>query len=150
MQYNVTRRKFLGATAATAAFAATGFSSIAAWRADAAEEQGGGEVVSTPSMCNGCSSKCGLWANVVDGKLWTLEGNKDHPYSKGMLCGRGHGVAQFAYAEERIAEPLHRLEDGTFEPVSWDDALAAIGERIKAQQIFHGVTCQIILRTINY
>lgn len=138
MQYNVTRRKFLGATAATAAFAATGFSSIAAWRADAAEERGGGEVVSTPSMCNGCSSKCGLWANVVDGKLWTLEGNKDHPYSKGMLCGRGHGVAQFAYAEERITEPLHRLEDGTFEPVSWDDAFAAIGERIKAITAEHG------------
>ena len=82
-------------------------------------------------MCNGCSSKCGLVATTVDGQLWTLRGSDMHPYAKGHICGRGHGLAQMAYSDERVTQPLRRKDDGTFEPIDWDTAFAEIGERVK-------------------
>ncbi|MFR1638309.1 MAG: twin-arginine translocation signal domain-containing protein, partial [Eggerthellaceae bacterium] len=91
---DVSRRTFLKGTAATAALAAAGSLSLGAWRDQAqAAEAGGmsGEVRQAPSLCNGCSSKCGLVATTVGGKLYTLKGNETHPYSKGRICGRGHG-----------------------------------------------------------
>lgn len=95
-------------------------------------------MVQHPSTCNGCSNKCGLWADVLGDRLWRVEGNKDHPSSKGTLCARGHGFAQFVYAEERLTQPLKRTESGDFEPISWDDALGEIGQKVQEIIAKHG------------
>ncbi len=131
---DVSRRTFLKGTAATAALAAAGSLSLGAWRDQAqAAEAGGmsGEVRQAPSLCNGCSSKCGLVATTVGGKLYTLKGNETHPYSKGRICGRGHGLAQMAYSDERVTQPLRRKDNGEFEPIDWDTAFKEIGEKVK-------------------
>ena len=135
MASNLSRRGFLRGTAAVAAGSAIAGGTLAAgsmvaWGAD--EGTAAGEVRQAPSLCNGCSSKCGLVGTTVDGKLWTLEGAKNHPYSKGTICGRGHGVAQMAYNDERLTQPLRRKEDGTFEPISWDEANREIAEKVAA------------------
>lgn len=135
---NLSRRTFLEGTAAVAVGGAAVASALAAdevmaWAAgegDAAAASG--TVRQAPSLCNGCSSKCGLVGTTVDGKLWTVEGAKDHPYSKGTICGRGHGVVQMAYNDERLTQPLKRAEDGTFAPISWDDACREIAEKVNA------------------
>ncbi len=127
---DVSRRTFLKTTAATAALGAVGVTSMAAWQADAAEQGAAAEVKRMPSMCNGCSNKCGLFATVVDGRLWTIEGNEKHPKSKGTICGRGHGMAQMAYSDERLTQPMRRAADGSFEPIDWDTAFAEIGEKL--------------------
>ncbi len=126
---DVSRRTFLKTTAATAALGAVGVTSMAAWQAEAAEQQGA-DVKRMPSMCNGCSNKCGFFATVVDGRLWTIEGNEKHPKSKGTICGRGHGMAQMAYSDERLTQPMRRTAEGEFEPVDWDTALSEIGEKL--------------------
>lgn len=126
---DVSRRMFLKTTAATAALGAVGVTSLASWQAEAAEGTGA-DVKRMPSMCNGCSNKCGFFATVVDGRLWTLEGNAKHPKAKGTICGRGHGVAQMAYSDERLTRPMRRTDDGTFEPIDWDTALSEIGEKL--------------------
>ena len=133
---DVSRRTFLKGTAATAALAAAGSLSLGAWRAEAqaAEADGAasGEVKTAPSLCNGCSSKCGLVATTVGGRLYTLKGSEVHPYSKGRICGRGHGLAQLAYSDERVTQPLRRKEGGEFEPIDWDTAFREIGEKVQA------------------
>lgn len=132
MSSNTTRRGFLkgaAATAAVAAVATAGICALAPWRHSEAEAAG--NVVQTPSLCNGCSSKCGLVATTVDGKLKTVEGMGDHPYSKGTLCGRGHGTAQWAYSDGRLTQPMKRTADGGFEPISWDAAFEEIGQTVK-------------------
>ncbi len=129
---DVSRRTFLKGTAATAALAAAGSLSVGAWRAQAAEAGGQtGRAVEAPSLCNGCSSKCGLVATTVDGRLWTLRGNEIHPYAQGRICARAHGLAQLAYSDERVTQPLRRKEDGSFEPIDWDTAFAEIGQKVK-------------------
>ena len=39
---------------------------------------------------------------------------------------------------DRVLHPLRRRPDGTFEPVTWDDALDDIGRRLKALLDAHG------------
>ena len=129
MRCNPTRRTFLKGTAATAALAAVGTCSVAAWQAERAEAAGA--KTQGASLCNGCSSKCGLVATTLDGRLWTVEGMEEHPYSKGTLCGRGHGTAQWAYSDGRLTQPMKRAEDGSFTPISWDDAFAEIGAKVQ-------------------
>lgn len=129
---DVSRRAFLKGTAATAALAAAGSVSFGAWHTQTAEAAGSNEIKQAPSLCNGCSSKCGLMANTMNGRLWTLQGSKMHPYSKGKLCGRGHGFAQLAYSDERITQPMKRTESGEYEPISWDVAYSEIGDKVKA------------------
>ncbi len=132
MHCNPTRRTFLKGTAATAALAAVGTCSVAAWRAEQAEAAATGAAkIQGASLCNGCSSKCGLIATALDGRLWTVEGMKEHPYSKGTLCGRGHGAAQWAYSDGRLTQPMKRAADGSFAPISWDDALSEIGAKVQ-------------------
>lgn len=129
MRCNPTRRTFLKGTAATAALAAGGAWSLGAWQRERAEASGA--LVSGPSLCNGCSSKCGLVANLLEGRLWTVGGMEEHPYSKGTLCGRGHGTAQWAYSDGRLTQPMKRMEDGTFTAIGWDEAFAEIGAKVK-------------------
>ncbi len=129
MRCNPTRRTFLKGTAATAVLAAGGACSLGAWQREQAEAAGA--LTSGPSLCNGCSSKCGLVATTRDGRLWTVEGMEEHPYSKGTLCGRGHGTAQWAYSDGRLTQPMKRVEDGSFAPISWDDAFAEIGAKVQ-------------------
>lgn len=96
MNSSVTRRTFLKGSAATAALAATGAGvcSLGAWQAEVAHAEGSYERKEGASLCNGCSSKCGLVATTLGGQLFTLRGSDVHPYAKGTICGRGHGVAQ--------------------------------------------------------
>ena len=129
---NVSRRTFLKGSAATAALAAAaGAGSLGLWQSQTARADELHETKEAPSLCNGCSSKCGLVATTVDGQLWTLRGSDMHPYAKGHICGRGHGLAQMAYSDERVTQPLRRKDDGTFEPIDWDTAFAEIGQRVK-------------------
>lgn len=130
-QFCPSRRSFLKGSAATLTLAATaGAFSLANWQAETAQADNS-TLTEGPSLCNGCSSKCGLIAKVKDGRLWTVEGMEEHPYSKGTLCGRGQGTAQWAYDDERVTQPMKKMEDGTFEAISWDQAYTEIGEKVK-------------------
>ena len=129
----VSRRTFLKGSAATAALAcAAGSISLGAWQAERAVADEAQATKEAPSLCNGCSSKCGLVATTVGGQLWTVRGSDEHPYAKGHICGRGHGLAQMAYSDERLTQPMRRKEDGSFEPIDWDTAFKEIGEKTKA------------------
>ena len=105
--------------------------SLGAWQAEAAHAEGSYERKEGASLCNGCSSKCGLVATTLGGQLFTLRGSDVHPYAKGTICGRGHGVAQIAYSDERLTQPMRRAADGSFEAIDWDTAFSEIGAKVK-------------------
>ena len=91
MTNTLSRRDFLKLSgAATAALAAGRFLpptvAQAARQAGLLDASGSGYV---KSMCEMCVWRCGLIAKVVDGKVVKLDGNPEHPHSKGNLCPRG-------------------------------------------------------------
>lgn len=133
MTQDITRRSFvkggIGAAAATAALGG-GFVSFSSWSAAQADEAAR-EVKKAHSLCNSCSSKCGFTATVVDGNVMTMKGDEEHPYCDGTLCARGYGYAAVAYSPDRLTHPMKRTDSGTFEAISWDDALSEISSKIR-------------------
>src|ERR1700680_2669245 len=77
-----------------------------------------------PSVCTLCSAGCGTLVRVMEGDAEVvrkgrtglvkmglakkLEGNPDHPISRGKLCARGHAALQVLYHPDRLTGPLKR------------------------------------------
>jgi len=41
------------------------------------------------TTCYMCACRCGIKVYLKDGKVRYIEGNRDHPVNKGILCGKG-------------------------------------------------------------
>ncbi|MCB1536466.1 MAG: hypothetical protein KDJ44_17585, partial [Rhodoblastus sp.] len=39
------------------------------------------------TTCYMCACRCGIKVHVKDGQIRYIEGNKNHPVNKGVLCG---------------------------------------------------------------
>ncbi len=86
-----------------------------------------------PSTCWECGTICGSLLTVEDGKVAKISPNPAHPGSKGAFCVKGiRGAKEWTYDDRRLKTPLRRMKDrgaGTFEPISWDEALSEIADR---------------------
>jgi anaerobic selenocysteine-containing dehydrogenase len=66
-----------------------------------------------------------------------VQGNPAHPHTDGVLCAKVSKYTERSYHPERILTPLKRIGpkgqsgSGQFTPVSWDDALADIAQRLQ-------------------
>jgi molybdopterin-containing oxidoreductase family iron-sulfur binding subunit len=105
------RRDFLKATGFTLGVAfATGCSRAPVQRAipllSQPEEIVPGRSLFYASTCAGCSAGCGLLAKVRDGRPIKLEGNPQHPVSRGGLCATGQANILGLYDSQRLQHPL--------------------------------------------
>lgn len=76
----------------------------------------------TQNCPDGCSC-------IVDTEKRTVSGNAEHPYTRGVVCGKVARFFRRLDAPERITEPL--LRDGdSFVPVDWDTALDLCAQEI--------------------
>jgi anaerobic selenocysteine-containing dehydrogenase len=69
------------------------------------------------------------------GKVVKIEGDPNHPITKGKICGRGRMLETRANSNERLTQPLKKI-NGEFHPISWKQALDEIAEimnKIKAK-----------------
>ena len=70
-----------------------------------------------------------------DGRAVALRGLADHPTTKGQLCPKVNRFLDRVHHPDRILTPLRRTGpkgSGEFTPVTWDDAIAEIGERFRS------------------
>lgn len=78
------------------------------------------------TACNrDCPDACGIVATVVDGRVTRLQGDPDHPVTRGFLCERTSRFLERQYAPDRLTTPLRRRGE-RFEAVTWDEALDEI------------------------
>ncbi len=84
------------------------------------------------TACAECPAGCGVVARVREGRVIKLEGNPRDPISAGALCARGQAALQGLYNPDRLAGPHRRADGGARAPISWDDALQAFAERLRA------------------
>ncbi len=93
------------------------------------------------SVCEVCFWKCGIRAHVDGDRVTKIEGNPKHPLSNGRLCPRGTGGPGVAHDPDRLVKPLMRVGDRgseQFRPVSWDEALGFIADKLQAIKRTHG------------
>ncbi len=150
----VSRRDFLKLGGAAAGVAAAG-ALISPPVARAAREaghlnaQGDGYI---PSLCEMCVWRCGLLAKVQDGRVVKLEGNPDHPHSKGKLCPRGQAGIMTTYDPDRVLTPLVRAGnrgEGKFRKASWEEALDLVAEQMLEIKTTYGPEAMVFSSTHN-
>jgi Fe-S-cluster-containing dehydrogenase component/anaerobic selenocysteine-containing dehydrogenase len=65
-----------------------------------------GRAVYYASTCGACSAACGILVKVRDGRPIKLEGNPDHPVSRGGVCAVGQASILGLYDGQRVAQPI--------------------------------------------
>jgi anaerobic selenocysteine-containing dehydrogenase len=78
------------------------------------------------TTCYMCACRCGINVHLKDGKIRYIEGNRDHPVNRGVLCAKGSAGIMQHYAPARLRAPLLRTGlrgSGEFKEISWDEAL---------------------------
>lgn len=95
------------------------------------------------TFCRICEPACPMIATVEDGAIATLKPDRDHPVSKGFACHKGLNYLEIHNDPDRVNHPLRRttprgVAPARFERVSWDEALADIGARLRALRDIHG------------
>src|SRR6266550_3011945 len=81
------------------------------------------------TTCRECSAGCGVIAETRDGRAIKLEGNPDHPLSRGALCSRGQAALQGLYNPDRFRGPMIR-KNGTLQKATWDEALLLFKQKL--------------------
>ena len=92
----------------------------------------GDEVKTT--TCYMCACRCGIKVYLRDGTVRYIEGNRDHPINKGVLCGKGSAGIMQHYSPARLTAPLKRVGprgSNAFEEISWEEALGLATEWLK-------------------
>ena len=90
------------------------------------------------TYCRICEANCGMVATVEDGRVTKLRPDREHPLSQGYACPKGIAFPELQEDPDRLLHPMRRRADGTFERVSWEEAIADIGARLRAVRDEHG------------
>ncbi|AJE02263.1 periplasmic nitrate reductase subunit alpha [Geobacter pickeringii] len=123
-----TRREFLKATAAAAAFAAAGGGVTRPGEAGATVDREG--ITWGKAPCRFCGTGCGVLVGVKDGRIVATKGDPAAPVNKGLNCVKGYFLSRILYGKDRLTTPLIRKGD-KFEEASWDEAMELIARKFK-------------------
>jgi anaerobic selenocysteine-containing dehydrogenase len=83
------------------------------------------------TTCYMCACRCGIKVSLRDGKVRYIEGNKDHPVNKGVLCAKGSAGIMQHYSPARLRKPLLRTGErgsGEFREIEWEEAMSIATE----------------------
>jgi formate dehydrogenase-N alpha subunit len=93
----------------------------------------------TRNNCTYCSVGCGILiyslgdgAKNVTESIFHIEGDPDHPVSRGSLCPKGAGVLDYIHSENRLKFPEYRAPGSDkWQRMSWDEAVERIARLMK-------------------
>ncbi|MBU1206653.1 MAG: molybdopterin oxidoreductase family protein [Proteobacteria bacterium] len=88
-----------------------------------------------------CPDTCGLLVEVVDGKAVKVQGDPEHPFTRGTLCGKMNRYQDTVHSPLRLTHPLLRTGhkgSSEFRPISWPEAIQHIAERWKKVIVQYG------------
>ena len=85
-----------------------------------------------------CPDGCAVLVTIEDGRATKVQGDPEHPVTRGFLCGKVSKYLERVYAPDRVLYPLRRIApkgahgEGAFRRITWDEALDEIATRLKA------------------
>lgn len=81
--------------------------------------------------CRFCGTGCHVRVGVKNDRVVAIEGDQLAEVNKGLLCVKGYHVGLALYGKDRLTQPMLR-RNGVLEPISWDEALDVVAQRINA------------------
>ena len=94
----------------------------------------GSERERVPYTCLACNIEDGGYAYVENGRIVKLEGNMDHPNTRGKLCAKGNSGFLHVYDPDRIMTPLLRTGargEGKWKRISYDEATSLLARKLR-------------------
>ncbi|HFA59620.1 MAG TPA: formate dehydrogenase, partial [Rhodospirillales bacterium] len=85
----------------------------------------GDEVRTT--TCYMCACRCGIKVHLRNGRIRYIQGNREHPVNRGVLCAKGSAGIMNHYSPARLRKPLLRTGprgSGEFREIEWEEALS--------------------------
>ncbi len=79
-----------------------------------------------------CPDSCATLTEVQDGRAVRFSADPSHPITGGWLCAKVRPYLERVYADDRLLYPHRRVGakgQGEWQRISWDEAVAEIGER---------------------
>ncbi len=123
---SLSRRKFLALLGASAAIAGTSCTDyrdkgeIIPYN-EKPEEIIPGRPNFYASTCTQCANACGILIKTREGRPIKLDGNPDHPVSRGKICAQGQASIMHLYDPDRLKNPKKKL-DRRFVDINWETA----------------------------
>lgn len=138
----ISRRRFLQATGTAAGAGAIGAGTgvvpglTTLSHAQSAPAADSGTTI-TKNICHQCPARCGIDVYTTNGRVHAIYGDTNHPISNGKLCPKGPLGTYILYDPDRFKGPMKRTnpkkgrnEDPGFLPISWDEALQTVADRL--------------------
>ena len=78
------------------------------------------------TTCYMCACRCGIDVMMRDGEIAYIQGNRDHPVNRGVLCAKGSAGLMQHRSPARLRAPLRRTGprgSGEFREITWEEAL---------------------------
>ena len=97
------------------------------------------DLVSSPSVCEHCSSGCAQRTDHRRGKVMRRLAGDDPQVNEEWNCDKGRWAFTYTTQGDRITTPLVRDEDGKLRPASWSEALAVASAGLAAAHGSAGV-----------
>ncbi|MFP4597213.1 MAG: 4Fe-4S dicluster domain-containing protein [Persicimonas sp.] len=122
---DVSRREFMRITGVAAASAAMAGAACRNPKetivpyVDRPEEVRIGQGNYYATVCSGCSTQCGILVETRAGRPIKIEGNPDHPVSRGATCARGQASYLRLYDPDRQQKPLKVSKDDRHAELDW-------------------------------
>jgi formate dehydrogenase major subunit len=131
--------KLAGAGAAGSAVAAFGFGEAEAQVAAHVKPFRLIQTKEARTICPYCAVSCGMMVFAApnkdnDGKFEVthIEGDSDHPVTRGTLCPKGAAAIDYIRSKTRVQHPMYRKPGADkFERVTWDFAMDRIAKLMK-------------------
>jgi len=107
------------------------------------------ETHNVRSTCRLCYNSCGVLVHLNGDRIVRVTGDTQNPVSKGRLCPKGMASLEYLNHPDRLKYPLKRAGErgaGSWQRVSWDEALDAVAKGLMKSKERYGVHSVIFLR----
>ncbi|MBN1564020.1 MAG: molybdopterin-dependent oxidoreductase [Anaerolineae bacterium] len=100
----------------------------------APEDQLPGNPTYYATTCRMCPAACGILVKLTNGRAIKIEGNPEHPVSRGKTCARGQAGLQLLYNPDRVTTAVMQEERGKrkFKALAWNEAINTLIKKIEA------------------
>ena len=88
-----------------------------------------------------CPDACGVVATLEEGVITRLDGDPEHPFTRGFLCKKVRTYHERVQSDDRVLTPQKRVGkkgEGKFERISWDEAWEILVSKLSAIKDEHG------------
>jgi predicted molibdopterin-dependent oxidoreductase YjgC len=90
------------------------------------------------SVCAQCPVGCNLILDTRANAMARVRGRQNEQVNEIWLCDKGRFAYHYVSAEDRLAQPMLKTEDGTYRPASWPEAIGSAAVQLQRIKDTHG------------